>query len=288
MEDPFLQLFYKMEPGTVYKLKSRFTAHFIVLRETTPDDYLILGPCLTEPFSDKLLQQWFRKNRVIGTSAEAMLNYYQKIPVISDAMLERLGIILAQRIAGLGEPIAIHAIEDTGYALPVASIQLEEQYDQLFPMRQLEHRYEASAALMEAVKLGNFSLAYQLYQKLFAELENLSRSKDPLRSAQNKCIIMNSQLRSAVSKCGVHPFFLDSLSSQIAGKIEALTSVRQAGYLTEEMLREYCSLAQQNALPQTEPLVQETMLYIKTHLSEPLSVKTIAAALAVNADYPFF
>ena len=76
-------------------------------------------------------------------------------------------------------------------------------------------RYEASAALTEAVKAGNLSLALRLIQDMYTGITSMVRNPDPMRNAQNMCIILNTQLRHAMEEQKIHPYRLDMVSGEI-------------------------------------------------------------------------
>ena len=152
-------------------------------------------------------------------------------------------------------------------------------------MRQVERQYEMSDALTEAVKQGNLSLAYHLIGNYAPGSQNQVRNHNPLRTAQNYCIILNTQLRHGLQQCGIHPYKLDRLSNQIGMQIEQLQEISKIKDFFDYVLRQYCRLAQEHAYPSLSPLINLAVIYIKEHLSDNLSVQETAKALTVNANY---
>ena len=152
-------------------------------------------------------------------------------------------------------------------------------------MRQAERQYEMSDALTEAIKQGNLSLAYHLIGNYAPGSQNPVRNQNPLRNAQNYCIVLNTQLRHAMQQCGIHPYELDRLSNQIGVQIEQLQEVSKVKEFFDYVLRQYCRLAQEHAYPNLSPLINLAVTYIKEHLSDNLTVQETAKALTVNADY---
>ena len=152
-------------------------------------------------------------------------------------------------------------------------------------MRQIEMRYEYSAALTEAIKHGNMSLVFYMIGQYAPGIDTPARNSNPLRNAQNYCIVLNTQLRYAVEACGIHPYLLDKLSHQIGLEIEQLKDHSNLTEFFTAVVRRYCRLVQEHAYPNLKPLVNLAVTYIKEHLADNLTVKDTAKALTVNANY---
>ncbi len=152
-------------------------------------------------------------------------------------------------------------------------------------VRQVESRYEASAMLTEAVKQGNFSLAQHFILGMSQMPEDLTRNPNPLRNAQNLCIILNTQLRHALEEDGFSPYHLDQLSGSIARQIEKFTAMSAIRTYFSQILHQYCQLAQQKELKNLHPIARAAITYIHSHLTDNLTVKDAAKALGMNPDY---
>lgn len=152
-------------------------------------------------------------------------------------------------------------------------------------MRQVEQRYEYSAALTNAVQQGNLSLAMHLVGQYDPSSQTTIRNTNPLRNAQNYCIVLNTQLRHALENSGIHPYQVDRLSNQIGLEIEQLKNISQLPEFFSGVIRRYCRLVQEHAYPKLKPLSNLAVTYIKEHLTDNLTVKDTAKALTVNANY---
>lgn len=152
-------------------------------------------------------------------------------------------------------------------------------------MRQVEQRYEHSAALTNAVQQGNLSLALHMIGQYDPRTKTSVRNTNPLRNAQNYCIVLNTQLRHALEKSGIHPYQVDRLSNQIGLEIEQLKNISQLSDFFNDVIRRYCRLVQEHAYPNLRPLTNLAVTYIKEHLADNLTVKDTAKALTINANY---
>jgi YesN/AraC family two-component response regulator len=96
---------------------------------------------------------------------------------------------------------------------------------------------------------------------------------------------MNTLLRKAAENGGVHPVYLDRVSSEFATKIERLTSLSENTSLMLEMFRSYCRLVRKHSLNTYSILVQKTVLLIDSDLAASLSLSSLAEAQGVSAGY---
>jgi len=152
-------------------------------------------------------------------------------------------------------------------------------------IRQVEQRYEYSAALTDAIQQGNLSLALHLVRNYNPSTQTAVRNTNPLRNAQNYCIVLNTQLRHAMENTGIHPYQVDKLSNEVGLEIEQLKSLEQLSDFFAGVIRRYCRLVQEHNYPNLKPLTNLAVTYIKEHLADNLTVKDTAKALTVNANY---
>jgi YesN/AraC family two-component response regulator len=173
-------------------------------------------------------------------------------------------------------------------SVPASPINLTSHHNGfeeiLVNMQAMERRYAFENELMQAVSLG------QLHKErlLHAAMDAMSferRLPDQLRNAKNYDIIMNTLLRKAAEQGGVHPVYLDRVSSSFASRIEQLHSTSENASLMREMFRTYCRLVRKHALKDFSPVVQKTILMIDSDLSADLTLQSLAASQGVSAGY---
>lgn len=284
-ENFFVNTFHAMRDGCVYEIRDFLSVCFLVICDSTSNLYLVVGPCVTERLSKADAKAQMRKRGLDQERIEYVLSFCEQLPDILPETLHQLGLLLVQHLQGAAQPISYHRVE---YQWDVGSrngVVLVDRFEELSRMRQIELRYEHSAALTEAVKEGNLSLAYQFMRQMNPEVNSIVRNPNPLRNTQNMCIILNTQLRHAMEDSGIHPYRLDRFSNDIAIQIEQLKTQNEASRFAAEIIRRYCDLAQEYRYSHLKPFTRLTVAYIKTHLSDNLTVKDTAKALTVNANY---
>lgn len=279
------RIFRSMGPGRIYEVKGPLNICFLAIRPEEGMDFLVAGPCLWEPLTEAEARHQLRHSGLTPEGKHLAAEKARKLPIVPYETFHQLGTLLAVHLCGLSQPVPFQRIEHHWDFKARKELMLVEHYEELEQMRHVELRYEISTVLTEAVKQGNLSLAYQSLRQMNAELGSIVRNPNPLRNAQNLCIILNTQLRHAMEATGIHPYRLDRLSGQIAAQIEKLRSAPAAGKFTLEIIRRYCELARENAYPDLKPFTRLAVTYIKEHLSDNLTVTDTARALLVNANY---
>ena len=258
---------------------------FLTYAEKDSKEVFFLGPVLTKPFSRDDTLHALEKQHIPRLFWNEILQFYSELPVVPSHILYRAGDLVVRHLTGIENPLTV---------IQTSIIDSEEQYllhqaipasENIIQMRQVEMRYEYSAALTDAVRRGNLPLAlYMIGQHSPADQADI-RNANPLRNAQNYCIVLNTQLRHALEDTGIHPYRVDRLSNQIGLEIEQLKNISQVPDFFGQILRRYCRLVQEHTYPNLKPLTNLAVTYIKEHLADNLTVKDTAKALTVNANY---
>ena len=96
---------------------------------------------------------------------------------------------------------------------------------------------------------------------------------------------MNTLLRKAAESGGVHPIYIDKVSSDFAAKIERMTYLNESSALMLDMFRTYCRLVHKHSIGKYSQLVQKTVIEIDSDLSADLSLAALAKKQSVSAGY---
>ncbi len=271
----------QQEENCIYELRAALGIQYLLFSHIQSSQMLILGPVMTEQFSETKIRRQLHQLQLPQQSAAQVLSDCKKIPVLAEGMLHRLFLLLVQQLTGVDNP-PVHRSFDVQLAIHQMQARKREE---ILQMRDVETRYEMSGILTDAVRQGNLSVALRLLGDYRPDLHNEVRNANPLRNFQNYCIVMNTQLRHALEGGNIHPYRLDRLSGEIGVEIEQLRSLDSARDLVFSMIQRYCKLVWDTNYPNLRPLIHLTVTYIKEHLTEDLTVKDTAAMLGVNANY---
>ncbi len=255
---------------------------FLLNFQEADGNIFCFGPVLTQPFSR---DAFLRSEKQYHFSSQEKSRYLQltgNLPVMASHSLFRTASLLIGHLTGQEQVFKIEQVEPESVYPPRTNLWTN---DDIAQMRQIELRYEYSTALTDAILQGNLSLALHIISNYSPKMQNPVRNTHPLRNAQNYCIVLNTQLRYALEKSGIHPYRLDKLSNEIGLEIESIKSLDELPFFFDQVIRRYCHLVQENEYPNLKPLSNLAVTYIKEHLADNLTVKDTARALTVNANY---
>lgn len=273
-----------IKPDNIYELRAPFgICHFAFYSSSNKTIY-VLGPALTELFDKKKIEREIKELNLGEKTREHIIRYCSSLPVVSYATIHNLSAILAKELCGTTHFMSHETIEymPTKQTQEIDTIKPPSE---LSKMRRIEEQYEMNNALVEAVKLGNVSLALSVLAKYSYKADFQVRNTNPLRNMQNYCIVLNTQLRRAIEETGLHPYSLDLISSEIGLKIETLKTVDEAREFIVHSIRRYCEFVRENNYQNLSSLVHLAVTFVKEHLTEDISVKKAAEVLSVNANY---
>lgn len=278
-----------LQESTVYKTTDEFfrTYLYLLLPETAEKTVLLIGPYFSEQLSQKTLLELGEQNGLSPKMQKYVFEYFASIPVLSETSLLLLML----------ESFCEHIWQTSSYAVidvesePRAPVSLihgkadsDRFEDNLVNMKVLENRYAFENEILQAVTKGQMHKEKQLFAAISQDVFEM-RTTSPLRNTKNYGIIMNTLLRKAAERGGVHPAYLDRVSSDFAIKIEQMSLLSEAPSLMQEMFVSYCRLVRKHSIKRYSPVVQKTVLLIDSDLSAPLTLSTLAAAQGLSEGY---
>ena len=289
-EDATVQnLIGKIEEKTKYKLTNELHLQYFFIKLPTIDDksLLFIGPFL--PFSMKS-REILEIGEALGLSPsmqKSLAEYCSGVPIISDD--DRIIYSLDVFCERIWNTKYSPTVEIGGKHLltrsPLDTNSYGNDFDEtLKQMEEMEQRYAFENEMLRAVEHGRVHKSEELLGLADARMFE-SRLQDSLRNAKNYCIIMNTLLRKASERGGVHPLYIDRESSKFAQKIEQLATVERVGELMQEMFSSYCRLVRKHSTKQYSPVVKKTVLMIDSDVSAELSLHILAEKQGVSSPY---
>lgn len=276
-------------PNTMYKIRDNLNRHYIyfLLPDGKDSTLLFVGPYLSARPTPQQILELAEQIGLPPKSQRYFNEYYAGVPVMpADSQLFVMLDTFCEQI--WNNPSFSIVDVNRERELPVSPINetsLSDNFDGiLVNMKTMENRYEFENELMRAVRLGQLHKENQLLS-VFSDQIFEKRTADPLRNAKNYCIIMNTLLRKAAEEGGVHPVYLNNISTEFALKIEQVTSPSDIAPLMREMFRAYCRLVRKHSMKSYSLLVQKTVLLIDSDLSANLTLHSLAQNQNVSPGY---
>ena len=280
---------HKLVSKTLYKQTDAYRRAWVYL--LLPDEgqqtVLLVGPYLPAPISEEELLEMSEENGLSPQMQRTVREYYASLPILKDTNL--LFVMLETFCERIWHRPSFAVVDvNREHHVPVSLLskapQTDNFDDHLVHMKVLEQRYEFENEMIRAVTLGQIHKEKQ-FLPAFEAMQLEIRSSSPLRSAKNYSIIMNTLLRKAAENGGVHPVYLDRISSDFARTIEEISVLSAFPNLMNEMFRSYCRLVRKHSIRHYTPAVQKAILLIDSDLSAPLTLSTIAAAQGLSEGY---
>ena len=290
LAEPVQKLFLQsLLPYTMYRQTDAYRRAWIYLFlcEGEEREVLLMGPYLASPITEEELLEMSEENGFSPQMQRTVREYYTSLPILKDTNL--LFVMLETFCERIWHRPSFAVVDvNREHRVPVSVLNREPQTDSfddhIANMKVLEKRYEFENEMIRAVTLGQIHKEKQFllgYDAVPLEM----RGASPLRSAKNYSIIMNTLLRKAAENGGVHPVYLDRISSDFARKIEDISVLSAFPTLMHEMFRSYCRLVRKHSIRRYSPAVQKAILLIDSDLSAPLTLSALAAAQGLSEGY---
>ncbi|MBE6750804.1 MAG: AraC family transcriptional regulator [Ruminococcaceae bacterium] len=285
----FISFFPDLKPNTLYKLSDSFFCKyiFLLLDNTKNPSVLLIGPYTSNDYSIDEIYHIASRLNSSAVNLKDIEHIYSRIPLITEenhilAMLDTL----CEKLWGENNFSVVDINKDDALAFfKIDNISQNKTVEEnMINMKLLEERYAFENELLDAVTHGKLHKAELMFTG-FSSLAFENRLSDSLRNIKNYCIIMNTLLRKAAEKGGVHPVYLDNISSDFAKKIEALPSTSKAPDFMLEIFRSYCKLVRNRSINRYSPLVQKAIALIDSDLTADLSLKALAEINNVSSGY---
>lgn len=287
-ETPLKQQF-PLADSVIYRITDPFSCRYILLAlpETGSNIALLIGPYLSAPPTPQQIMELAEKNSIPPSEQKELEKLYSNIPILPESSpLFVLLEVFAEKLWGING----YTVEDINRDTPGAQAILPknksvaDESSLVWAMRNMEMRYSYENELMDAVTRGQAHKAERLLGS-FSTFTFEKRLADPIRNIKNYCVIMNTLLRKAAERGGVHPVYLDSTSSAFAASIEQLEKMDEVAALMSEMFRCYCRLVKKHSMKDYSPPVQKAIACIDSDLTGNLSLKTLSDALNISGSY---
>jgi len=216
-------------------------------------------------------------------------NYYSGMPYVADSSFFFNFIeAFCEKIWQSAKPIQYIELEqDKNASLPILQNDennFDDEEKTLINMKMMEARYAFENELINAVSRGQIHIVEKLISN-FTEISFEDRINDKLRNYKNYAIIMNTILRKAAESGGVHPLYIDRVSSGFAKEIEDISNLSAISTLMSRILRKYCYLVKENSIKSYSAPVQKAIIFIDSDLTADLSLNHLAQLQNISPAY---
>lgn len=282
----------RIQPNTIYRITDPFLCTYLILLlpGRVSKTLMTVGPYLAMELSQEQLLERAELAGVPPQRFHIIENYFASVPVIAESSVIFAPLeTFCERIWGGSDSYTMEDINQELYGMGAEQFLPEadrkpDASELMESMEQMEARYAYENELMQAVAQGQTHKA-EMLMSAFSRLSFERRLADPVRNLKNYAIIMNTLMRKAAEQGGVHPLYLDKISSGYAVKIEEIKSMKAGLELMTEIYRAYCRLVKRHSTKNYSAPVQKAIIQIDADLSGDLGLKALAEAQGINASY---
>ena len=280
-----------MKRNVVHRITDEFSckyvAFFLEEDEEKKTKVVLIGPYVTEELDHIWLERFCQRTGIHREWIPLLESYFQKVAFLRDESLLFAAVTaLGNRLWGEDNFTTESVVSGVPESwLPLTTMpELRQAEDVVEDIRVVEARYSAENRLIEAVSQGQSRKA-ELMLAHTSQTNLEQRTPEKIRNTKNYTIILNTLLRKAAEQGGVHPLYIDRLSSEFARQIEKMTRQDDISAFWQEMAHRYCLLVKKHSLKMYSPLIQKVISRVEFDLAGDLSLKANAQALNVNASY---
>ncbi len=283
----FTDYFDSIEEKTVYRVVDVFLCRYIFFELSVFENkkVFLVGPYLNRDITQQNVFEQCEKMHLSPKLWDKLQAYYASIPVIKE---ESYIFAMINTFCEFIWPEGFNNCDitrnaDAAFIKDGFTPKIDVDATPL-SISQMEARYDFERNLLSAISQGNSHKAEMMLHS-FSTLSFETRVPDELRNMKNYCIIMNTLFRKAAQEGGVHPIYIDKVSSDFAKRIEGITSVSAMPDFMLELLRTYCRLVRRHCVKNFSPLVQKAIIKIESDLAGDLSLNTLAKEANVSPNY---
>ncbi|MBQ3557980.1 MAG: helix-turn-helix transcriptional regulator [Agathobacter sp.] len=276
-----------IHPNTLSYLTDELACHYIVLPlpGETLDKIFVVGPYITADEKDNIYT-FMNQPNIAAPWIPILKNYYFQIcSLTTEEAIDALIHTLADCIWGAGNYSKNYYENGLPENITTLSMPQDPQrrLDLFTNIELIETLYSSENELANAISHGQITKARAIFSNL--PLSGFKYEAEPLRNLKNFSIISNTIFRKAAEQGGVHPLYVDQLSTTFMARIEELTRSDNVFDLWTEMLQRYCSLVNNHNTRSYSLPIQKVITRINFDITADLSLKTTAEYLKINASY---
>ncbi|MBC5995407.1 AraC family transcriptional regulator [Romboutsia ilealis] len=293
-ENPFYSLLFSKDHDDILNRYLNLVQEKIIYYANTPiktcylniclnkesEEYLVIGPYLNESINESQINELQSNLDIDETILIELKKYYSTMPIVRMDRLWALCNLFLEKYFDIRGPFSVVGIKEE--QIMSNKYKLDESLDKNVSIKMIEERYQMENELMDAVSKGDFPSAFMAHEKIMSNLGSYHSFNDSINSGIKGITILNVILRKAAEAGGVHPLYLNDLSS----KYSMLSlSKNMDNKISVKMIKDYCSLVKYHSLEGANPLIKRAVSYINLNLDSDLTVTNIANHLCITPNY---
>lgn len=276
-----------LEEHTIYHITDYYECNYSFFQFPSEKQFLFIGPYLTKEISAPDIYALMSTLQIPSELFSQLQDYYNALPLLAEkasfaALLRHLYATVFSTDAPSSLYLDLRTLESQDAFLKKHHFVVSD--DPALSMHLLEERYHIEDGLLDAVSHGNTTKALSLLDTM-GSFRFSPRTESELRNRKNLMITLNSLLRRTAYEAGVHPFYIDAVSSNYARLIEQCPSTEEVDDIIPYMVKSYCNLVEKRSMTSYSEPIRQILVTIDASLNGDLSLKRFANDLFLNTSY---
>ncbi|MBI9015230.1 MAG: helix-turn-helix domain-containing protein [Clostridiales bacterium] len=247
-----------------------------------PQGFLLIGPFISILPTDQLISDILLDNKISICERTNLKEFYSSLLVISSSYAKYMGELMTNLC---NNPFSESTSISDDIIKPLSP--KENLIEKVNASKiAIEYRYKTEKEFLNAVSKGDIEGVNSILLKNEAIFDIGDRILgNPIRSSKNLAFVLNTLLRMAAEKGGLHPVYVHNLSERFAIIIEHATSIPYLEKLEQTMFEEYCHAVRVFSTNKYSSIVKKAVDYINLNLDSHLTLKGLADIIHVNASH---
>lgn len=277
----------KLDDNTIYHIVDYYECRYSFFQFPTTKQFLFIGPYLSKEFSYSDIQTLMENLQIPQELFPQLQDYYNSLPAITSKNVFRTLLrhvyasMFATELPDI-QNLDLKHLESPETFLEKHCFFVPE--DAILSMQLLEERYHIEDELLDAISQGNLTKALSVANTM-STIRFAPRADNELRSHKNLMLTFNSLMRRTAYVAGVHPFYINAISTNYATLIEHCHTIEEAFDITPYMVRSYCDLVENRSMNAYSDPVRKILVTVDASLSGDLSLKRFSKDLFLNTSY---
>lgn len=261
-----------------YFYKSPSHMCFLALEDSRTNSIIIIGPFTDGPIDIDQVKYIGYQMKLTNENVEIYNNFINTIPMFSDNDILSLSSVFKAILE-----TNVHSVELTNVTeelMPNVKNDFSSKFEQYDFVKT---NFEIEERMLKIVESGDL----KALENLTSQGVNIPPRNpfDPLREAKNLDLTINSICMRAAVKGGLSPHLAHSMSHKYAVLIEKQTNSKTASALSQNIIFDYTKAVNKYSLNLYSGLVKESIIYIRRHITEAISLQDIAANLNTSKEH---
>lgn len=276
-----------LHPHSIYHIIDYYECSYSFFQFPDKSQLLFIGPYLSRELTESDIRRLMNSLQIPEDLFLQLSDYYSGLPCLPEknfffSLLRHLYAFIFETSHPFSRFVDLRMLESQDAFLEKHEYQVPK--DPILSMHMLEERYHIEDKLLDAVSRGNTAKALSVYETM-GSIRFAARTTDELRNRKNFMLTFNSLLRRTAYEAGVHPFYIDAVSSNYASLLEQSSSIREITDITPYMIQSYCRLVEDRSMVSYSEPIRQILVTIDASLTGDLSLKRFANELFLNTSY---